>query len=138
MSGDELPAVTEPVGIERGLERRQLLERRVGARVLVLGDRDLLRRCPSPSKTRVLIGEISASSLPAFCAAGGALVRAQRELVLVLARDAERARDVLGGDAHRRVDRRACVSTSSGFSDGLLPPIGIIDIVSTPPATPTS
>jgi hypothetical protein len=64
-------------------------------------------------------------------------MRLQGKLVGLLARDLVLACEILGGESHVevvvgiRVDER-------GFGRTTLPPIGIIDIVSSPPATMTS
>ena len=83
----ELPAVTEPPAPERGLQRGELLERRLGARVLVvleLGHR------------HELVGEAAR-----LVRLGPAPLRAQRERVLVLARDAPPLGHVLARLPHR-------------------------------------
>ena len=75
-----LPAVVVPSGSNTGFERGELLERRVAARALV-------RRRASPT------GTISSREQPGVDRRDRALVRAERPLVLLLARDAELARD---------------------------------------------
>ena len=97
-----------------------------------------MSRQTSPSNTRVLTGTISAAKSPRVQRRHRLLVAGERERVLVAAADVELAGDVLGGVAHRgvgvgellddrRVERRSCA-----------PPIGTIDIDSTPPASPAS
>src|SRR5581483_5853524 len=85
-------AVVQPRGVagrhaaaraERGLERPELLERRLGARMLVARD--------------VADGD----DLVAEVRRRPALLRAERERVLILARDVPLLGDVLAGLAHR-------------------------------------
>ena len=96
LSGQALPAVTVPSWLERGLELGELLDRRAGARPVVLGD--LVR----PARRRP--ATISRSKWPRVARGDGALLRDHRPLVLRLAGDLAALGDVLGGHAHRDVD----------------------------------
>ena len=62
---------------------------------------------------------------------------AQGEFVALLARDAEALCDSLGGQAHGEIGIGIMID-EPGLGEILLPPIGIIDMDSVPPATMTS
>ena len=79
-------------GLERGLERGELLERRLGPRAVVLRDA-VPRRDLALEEAGLLRRD-------------RALLRALREAVHVLARDVPALGDVLGRQAHRDVDVR--------------------------------
>ena len=85
---------------ERGLQRRELLERRLGARMLVARD----------------VADGDELVVEAAGVGGGrpALLRAQRERVLILARDAPALGDVLAGLAHRLEREQLLRSAGSG------------------------
>ena len=96
LTPEALPAVTVPSGRTMRLELGQRLERGVGARMLVRVDPTGL---PLPSGTST--GAISSAKRPVCLRRGGALLRAQREGILVRARDLEFLGDVLAGLRHR-------------------------------------
>ncbi len=54
----------------------------------------------SPLRVLIVTGAISSLNFPAFCARRGLGLRAEGELVLLVAGDLELRRDVLGGHAH--------------------------------------
>ena len=133
---DELPAVTVPFTWNAGLS-------------FASASSDVSRRGPSSASTDVAVCGRRGSARPQVAhdsvgeAAGvdcghRALVAAQRERVLLLARDARLAGVVLGDEPRRQIDVRIVVSTSAGFGATLLPPIGTRLIDSVPPATMTS
>ena len=82
-----LPAVTVPSGAERGLQLRERLRSRLGPRMLVDGD--------------LADGDELVVEAPGRVRRRPALLRAQRERVLILARHAPALGDVLARLAHR-------------------------------------
>ena len=92
----------------------------------------------SISSTRTVNGTISSLNLPALIAATAFWCEPKRKFVRLFARDLVFAGEVLGRQAHVQVIVRIRYRRSSDLAADLLPPIGIIDIVSRPPATITS
>ena len=96
LTPEALPAVTVQLGAVHALEPGELVQRRVGPRVLVGVEQPrlaaLLRHLDRHDLGREEAGRVGG---------GPALLRAQREAVLVLAADPEVGGDVVGGLRHR-------------------------------------
>ena len=96
---DELPAVTVPLHVERRPQLAERLERRIAARPLVVSDATTVPTVAARRAPDDLVVE------PAGVDRGDrALMAAQRERVLLLARDRRLARVVLGDQPGREVD----------------------------------
>ena len=96
LTPEALPAVTVPGLRTMRLELGERLERGVGARMLVLVDAS-----PSPLRPVISTGDDFLGERSPACGRRGALLRAQRERVLVGARDLEFLGDVLARLRHR-------------------------------------
>ena len=96
LTPEALPAVTLPPGRTMPPQLGQRLERRVGARMLVLATPVTL-----PLRSLISTATISSSNVALRLRRRGALLRAQRERVLVGARDLVFVGDVLGRLRHR-------------------------------------
>ena len=114
------------LGLERGRQLGEALERRVGPVALVHLDRDFLLRFLSG---RLVLHEVGGRhredlviELAGLLAGRRALLGEQGVLVLLFAADLVALRDHFGGDAHRHVDR-AQVLHQPGIEDVFLVPV---------------